>query len=220
MVNELLSQYCSSEWCDFVDFHSSIYTFKSKEFIIQIGDETQGLHIIVKGKVKITTHAGENRDRIIRLAADGDLLGHRGFGGDWHYTISAIALEDTEVLFIPLKIFNAVVRANPNFAFFMMMFFAEELRESEKLAYQMPIKNTIAYVLLNSYKVFGFKEGTKELSYSLSKRDIANQSGTRYETVVRVMSDFIKESIISVEGKNIIIEDLLKLEQLVQTFTQ
>ena len=120
------------------------------------------------------------------------------------------------MLFIPLNIFNAVVRANPDFAFYMMMFFAEELRKSERLAFQMPRRNSIAYVLVNNYKVFGFKDGTKELSYSLSKRDIANQAGTRYETVVRVMSDFIKENIISMVGKNIIIENLSKLEQLVQ----
>ena len=95
------------------------------------------------------------------------------------------------------------------------MFFAEELRESERLASQLPIRNLIASVLYNNYKVFGFEEGSEtKLSYTLSRKDIASQAGTRYETVVRVLTSLNKEEVIQIDGKAIHILNLEKLNEI------
>lgn len=107
-------------------------------------------------------------------------------------------------MFIPLKIFNAAIRSNPDFAYFMMMFFAEELRESERLATQLPIRNVIASVLYNNLQVFGLSKGSKtKLSQTLSRKDLASQAGTRYETLVRTLADLNNEGIIKIDGKSI-----------------
>lgn len=215
VLSDFLSKYCSEEWCEFgVSFCEKV-TIKSGDSIFKIGDEVKGLFFIEKGKVKITTNNDSDSERIIRLASDGDIFGHRGFGGTWIYTISAFALEKTELVFIPIKIFNYLVKTNPEFAYFMMIFFAEELRESEALASQLPIKNVIASVLYNNYKVFGFEQGSNtKLSYTLSRKDIASQAGTRYETVVRVLNELNKEKIINIEGKSIHILNIDLLEKV------
>lgn len=214
-MNVVLKKYCSDGWYDFIRFHSQILTYKKDEYIFRAGEKTSGIYIINSGKVKITAETGNSTERIIRLAADEDILGHRGFGGSWKYTVSAIALEDVELLFIPLKIFNAAVRGNPEFAYFMMMFFAEELRESERLASQLPIRNVIASTLFNNYKVFGFdKESKTKLSYTLSRKDMASQAGTRYETLVRTLADLNNEGVIKIDGKSIHILNLKRLEKI------
>ncbi len=212
---DFLKKYCSDEWCEFVSFHSQVFNYKTGETIFKIGDETKGIYYINKGKVKITTDGGNNTERVIRLVNQGDLFGHRGFGGDWKYSISAFALEKVELIFIPLTIFNQLLKANPDFSYYMMMFFAEELRESERLASQLPIRNLIASVLYNNYKVFGFEEGSEtKLSYTLSRKDIASQAGTRYETVVRVLTSLNKEEVIQIDGKAIHILNLEKLNEI------
>lgn len=214
-MNSVLQKYCSDSWCEFVLFHSTIVTFKKEEFIFRSDEETLGIHIINSGKVKVVANTGNDTERIIRLAAEGDILGHRGFGGPWRYTVSAIALEDSELLFIPLKIFNAAIRSNPDFAYFMMMFFAEELRESERLASQLPIRNVIASVLYNNLQVFGYAKDSKtKLSHTLSRKDLASQAGTRYETLVRTLADFNNEGIIRIEGKSIHILNEKELVEL------
>lgn len=215
ILSRFLSKYCTEEWCEFAVSFCEKISFKPGEIIFKSGDEAKGLFFIQKGKVKITTNNNLDSERIIRLAADGDIIGHRGFGRSWVYTISAVALEKTELNFIPLRIFNYLVKANPEFAYFMMMFFAEELRDSEHLASQLPIKNVIASVLYNNYKVFGLEKGSStKLSYTLSRKDIASQAGTRYETVVRVLTELNKEKIINIEGKNIHILDIGLLEKI------
>lgn len=203
-MNNVLQSYCSEGWCEYILFHSETVNVKSDDFIFKSGEETLGIHIINSGKVKVITKTGNDTERIIRLAAEEDILGHRGFGGPWKYTVSAVALEDTELLFIPLKIFNEAIRSNPEFAYFMMIFFAEELRESERLASQLPIRNVIASVLYNNLQVFGFEKGSNsKLSHTLSRKDLASQAGTRYETLVRTLADFNNEGIIKIEGKSI-----------------
>ncbi len=214
-MNNLITTCCSKGWCNYIAFHSKIITAHTNENIFNVGDETLGIHIINKGKVKVTAHTGGGTERIIRLASEGDLLGHRGFGGSWKYTVSATALDDTELLFIPLSVFNEAVKANPDFAYEMMMFFAEELRESERLASQLPIRNVIASVLYNNLKVFGFAKGsTTMLSYTLSRKDLASQAGTRYETLVRTLADFNHEGLIRIQGKSIHILDSKRLAEL------
>lgn len=203
-MNAVLKKYCSEAWCDFIFFHSKVVTFEKEEFIFKAGDKALGIHFVNSGKVKVVARTGNDTERIIRLAAEDDILGHRGFGGEWKYTVSAIALEDTELLFIPLGIFNEAFRANPEFAYFIMMLFAEELRESERLASQLPIRNVIASVLYNNLQVFGYAKGSKtKLSHTLSRKDLASQAGTRYETLVRTLADFNNEGIIKIEGKTI-----------------
>lgn len=214
-MKDFLSEYCSPEWRDFVIFHSQVIKYKSGEVIFKVGEETKGLFVIQSGKVKITTNTGQAEERIIRLVKGGDVLGHRGFGGDWKYTISAITLEDSELLLIPLNIFNQTVKANAALGFYMMMFFAEELRESEQLARQLPVRNIVASVLYNNYEVFGFEnENSNKLSYTLSRKEMANQAAIRYETTIRILMDFVKEKIIETDGKSIKIIDLDRLKRI------
>jgi CRP-like cAMP-binding protein len=213
-MNKLIEKYCSPESLKFVSEYSIVESYKSGESIFNIGEDTKGIHIINSGKVKVIARTDSKTHRLIRLASKDDIIGHRGFGGEWKYTISAIALTDVEVLFIPLDCFNQVVKMNPEFGYFMMMFFAQELRESENLASKLPVKSIIASVILNNYEVFGFEKGSKtKLSYTLSRTDIASKAGTRYETVIRTIAELVELGILKNVGKQIHILDLARLKK-------
>jgi len=213
-MHSVIEQYCSKEWRDFVNFHSQIIKISTDELVFNFGDDVEGLFFILSGKVKITKKIPSGKIRIIRLAADGDIIGHRGFGGHWKYSVSATALEDTELLFVPKTIFDQTVKANPDFGFYMMMFFAEELRATERLAYQCPVKNLVASTLLTNCNVFGLEKGSNRLSYTLSRKDIASMAGTTYESVVRSLAELQKEGTIKIDGKSTHIINKEKLERI------
>ncbi|MBD81488.1 MAG: transcriptional regulator [Crocinitomicaceae bacterium] len=217
-MDSFLKQYCSKEWQEFVDFHKKTYSVKAKEHIFNEGEATKGLYIVNAGKVKVVTK-GEERDTLIRLAADGDILGHRGFGGDWAYPISAIALEDTTVSFIPLAIFNQIVKANTEFSYQLMMFFAEELRRSEEKIALIPVKNRVAKSIYYTYQAFGYKDDDPGmLSFTLTRKEMASKAGTTYETVIRMLAELNKSEIIRLENKEIRILDMDQLSQLARPF--
>lgn len=216
-MDSFLKQYCSEEWIEFIDSYKSEIKFGADETIFKEGEAAQGLYIIKDGKVKVVTKETDNKQRLIRLAANGDILGHRGFGGDWKYPISAITLTPTIVTFIPLKAFNVLAKSNVTFTYQLMMFFAEELRQSEEKITSAPVKTRLAKALLLNYKVFGEAENEPGLlSFTLSRKDFASKSGTTYETVIRVFSDLNKSGIIKIEGKDIRIVDMEGLEAVAE----
>jgi CRP-like cAMP-binding protein len=212
-MNSVINKYCTTEWQDFIGFHSTTFKYSKNDVILEFGADVEGLFFVNTGKVKITTPTPTG-DRIIRLASDGDIVGHRGLGGTWKYTISAIALEETDVLFVPMAILTQVLKANPDFAFFILMFFADELRDSEKLAYQSSVKNLIALALLKNYEAFGFEADSTKLGFSLQRKDLASMAGTTYESTIRSLSELQKDGIIKLEGKSILILSLRRLKRL------
>jgi CRP/FNR family transcriptional regulator len=214
-MKTFIEKYCTKEWQDFIDFHKESLSFKKGKHIFKAGEETKGLYIIESGKLKVTYKQYDGSERLIRLATSGDVLGHRGFGGNWTYPISALTLDNTEVSFIPVDIFNTLAKANPLFSYHLMMFFAEELRVSESKIKHYPVKNLVAQAIVGNHKVFGFEnKKSKKLSYTLSRKDIASKAGTTYETVVRTLADFNKSGIIKIDGKSIHILDMKKLVEL------
>lgn len=207
-------QHCDGEWNEFINFHKQKIDFKKGEFIFQAGEKTKGLYVIDSGKIKITYKQYDGSERLIRLAKTGEILGHRGFGGSWTYPISAFTLEKTKVSFIPVKLFETIAKINPKFTYNLMMFFAEELRKSEAKIKHYPVKILVARALLDNYRAFGFEnENSTKLSYTLSRKDIANKAGTTYETVVRSLADFNKSGLIKIDGKSIHILDIDKLRE-------
>jgi CRP/FNR family transcriptional regulator len=214
-MDSFLKQYCSAEWREFINFHKVQKVVDANSYVFKENERTEGLYIINKGKVKVVSKDLDGKETLIRLAADGDILGHRGFGGNWTYPISAITYEKSEITFIPLNVFNVVAKSNIEFTYHLMMFFAEELRKSEEKIMQVPVKNRVARAILTNYKVFGAeKNDSTKLSYTISRKDYASKAGTTYETVIRVLSDLNKEKIIAVEGKSIRILNLDLLNKL------
>lgn len=211
-----IEESCTEEWKEFINSRKKTLKFSKKEAIFKAGEKTQGLFFIDAGKVKVTYKQYDGTDRLIRLATQGDILGHRGFGGSWTYPISAYALEETTISFMSIDTFNLIAKINPIFTFRLMMFFAEELRKSEAKIKHYPVKILVARAIFDNYKVFGFEEkmNSTKLSYTLSRKDLASKAGTTYETVIRSLADFAKNGIIKLDGKSIHILDLEKLKAL------
>tara|TARA_R110002072_G_scaffold286113_1_gene451111 strand:- start:36846 stop:37514 length:669 start_codon:yes stop_codon:yes gene_type:complete len=208
-MKNFIEKYCEREWQEFINFHKSEIEFKKQDAIFKAGEKTKGLYIIDSGKVKVTYKQFDGSDRLIRLAKGGDILGHRGFGGSWKYPISAIALEDIQVSFIPVKIFNTIAKSNAKFSYQLMMFFAEELRKSEAKIKHYPVRVLVARAILDNYRAFGFENpNSTKLSYTLSRKDIANKAGTTYETVVRNIAELNKAGIVKIDGKSLHILNL------------
>lgn len=212
--NKIFKKYCSEEWLLIFDSHKQILKIKTNQFIFNEGEPVKGIFFIEKGKVKVLSKMGENNYRIIRLAGQDSILGHRGI----HYTkyhFSAETLEDSVLTFIPTNIFLKLLKANPDMALYLINFLASELREAEERLKIMSIldpKKRIALVLLKLIEVFGYsKETPKLLAYTLTRTDIANMANTTYETVIRSLSFLEEKEIIELIGKKILIKDEKKL---------
>jgi CRP-like cAMP-binding protein len=211
-----LSENCLKEWLPAILMHKTYFKVKKGEVIFKEGDPVTGIFFTNVGNVKVYKRWGANKELIIRFAKDGAIFGHRGIGGDAVYTISATALEAGIVSYIDMEFFEATLKVNTEFTYKLLLFFASELRDSEKrirnLAH-MPVKGRVAEALISLKNQFGLTE-TGLINIDLSRQDLASFAGATYETVFRVINELVQDKLITLSGKSISIanyEALLKL---------
>jgi len=211
-----LCKKCLPEWLPAIDANRKTSNYKKGELIFQEGDEVKGIYFVYSGKVKVHKKWGSEKELIIRFAQKGDILGHRGLGHDTHYPISATAIDAVTLCYIDLDFFQSTLKVNYEFIYQLLLFFADELQESERkmrnLAH-MQVKGRIAQALVALRDKFGLTaEGF--VNVSLSRQDLASYAGTTYETVFRIINEFTEEQLIRTEGKSIAILDADRLLDL------
>lgn len=207
---------CMKEWLPAIDAHRKTINAKKGAVIFEEGAPVEGIYFINEGKAKVHKKWDGEKELIVRIAGTGAILGHRGLGKSLFYPVSATALEPVSLCFIDLDFFYATTKVNPDFTFRLMMFFAEELQESEKnmrnLAH-MTVKGRLAQTLLMLQEKFG-KTPDGAINISLSRQDIASLTGATYETVFRMMSELMEEKLIMTNNKSITINDEERLKAM------
>ena len=209
-------KYCSNEWLVIFDLNKQTISVNANEVIFKAGDPVKGIYLIEKGKVKVLSQMGEGNNRIIRLAGQDSILGHRGLHFK-RYHISAETLENCVFTFIPIDIFTKLLKANPDMSLYLIHFLSEELKEAEERMKYLSIldpKKRVAIVLLKLAEVFGYsKANPKLLAFTLKRSDIANMANTTYETVIRSLAFLEEEGMIALVGKQVAINNEKKLKQ-------
>lgn len=215
----MLCRLCLKDWLPAIAAHRKNFQLSKGEMLFREGEEMNGIYFIYKGAMKVHKRWGDDKELIVRFAKDGQIVGHRGLGKDNYFPVSATALERTTVCFIEKEFFNSSLKVNQDFLYELMMFFAAELKESEKnmrnLAH-MPVKGRVAQALFMLKEKFG-TDSENAINITLTRQDIASFVGTTYETLFRMMNEMIEEGSIRNLDKKIGIVDVQKLSSYIKT---
>ena len=215
-----LIQFCSPAWQTIIDSKRTQIRYKKGQYIIIEGSPVYGIFFINQGKVKVVSSGLNDKMQIVRLANDGQLLGHRGYGGET-YPISAIAIEDSDICFVDNDTLYDAFMANPKFTFEMMMFYSRELRKTEiriKYLAQMTVREKVAMALLFIKDSFESDNNKGEQNIILTREEIASITGTNTDQISRFISEFRSSDILETSGKKIIIKDERKLRKMIESY--
>lgn len=192
------------------------YSIKKGDALFEEGDATNGVFCIKKGIGKLSKLSANGKDQIIKLVQYGELLGQRSMISNEPANLTAKAIEDMEVCFIPKSEIIHFFNTNNQFSMNLMQSVCEDLRESEndKIALvQKTVKQRLAEALLYLHDSFGENED-KTLKVQLSREELAGMIGTATESCIRLLSEFNKLNLIKLVGKKIVLEDLKGLKKL------
>jgi CRP-like cAMP-binding protein len=211
-----MCQLSLKEWHPAIAAHKKNFIAKKGEVILREGDPVGGVYFVISGNVKVHKQWGD-KELILRFANEGAIIGHRGISSNISaYPISATALETTHLCFVDIEFFKATLKVNHEFGYGMMMFYADELHNSEKKMRElalMSVKGRLAVAILELKAQFGLNaEGC--LNLELSRQDLAAFTGATYETVFRIMNELLAEELITLKGKMIAINDEAGLKEL------
>ncbi|PCJ95539.1 MAG: Crp/Fnr family transcriptional regulator [Flavobacteriaceae bacterium] len=189
---------------------------KKGEVIFDEGEKLNGVFCVKNGVSKLSKLSPNGKDQIVKLAAKGEVLGHRSVIAEEHTNLSATAVNDMEVCYIPKENIINSIRNNPGFAVEMLKRLAHDLKDADDVIVNMSQKNVkqrIAETFLYIKSNFGEDE-EGFLLLTLSRENIANIVGTATESAIRIISEFKKEGWIRTSGKKIGIIDEKKLSTL------
>ena len=193
-------------------------TIKKGDVIFEEGENVNGIYCIKDGICKLTKLSANGKDHIVKLVSKGELLGQRSMISDEPVNLSAVALEDMEVCFIPKTEVMGFFDKNNQFSMNVMRSICGDLKDADdhmvKLA-QKTVKERLAETLLYLSDTFG-KNEDNSLKVQLSRDELASMIGTATESCIRLLSDFKKLDLIELNGKKIILKDINKLKKMAE----
>jgi CRP-like cAMP-binding protein len=193
-------------------------TIKKGEVIFEEGENVNGIFCIKDGVCKLTKLSPNGKDHIVKLVTKGELLGQRSMISEEPVNLSAVALEDMEVCFIPKTEVMSFFDKNNQFSMNVMKTICGDLKEADdhmvNLA-QKTVKERLAETLLYLHDTFG-KNEDNSLKVQLSRDELASMIGTATESCIRLLSDFKKLGLIELTGKKILLKDINKLKKLAE----
>jgi len=191
------------------------YTIKKGEPIFEEGEVTNGIYCVKDGICKLSKLSDNGKDQIVKLVKPGELLGQRSMIIDEPANLSAIALEDMEVCFIPRIEVMQFFNKNNQFSMNVMKTICEDLKDADDHMVNMAqktVRQRLVETLIYLEETFG-KNEDGSLHIQLSREELAGMIGTATESCIRLLSELNKSNLIELNGKKIFITDKNKLRR-------
>lgn len=191
---------------------------KKGEVIFKEGERLGGVFCVRGGVSKLSKMSDNGRDQIVKLATKGEVLGQRSVISSETTNLSATALEDMEVCFIPKSHIEEPLQNNPVFTNAVLKHMAQELKFADDIIVNMvqkTVQQRLAEVLMYLEDTFGI-DSEGYLYLQLSRADIADVVGTATELLIRTLTKFKKEGWVSTTAKRIKLEDKKALYNIVE----
>ena len=190
-------------------------SIKKGDDIVTEGHVMNGVYCLRSGKCKMSKLNTNGKSQIVKFLRQGNILGQRSVLSEEPSGLTITALEDMEVCFIPKKKIMEAIKKNPVFSLQLIKNISHQLNEANEsisMMAQKSVKERLADVLLQLYRIFG-SDSEGFIDIKLTREEMANTIGTATESAIRLLSSFKAEGLLEVKGRRIKILDKDALER-------
>ena len=189
--------------------------YTAGELLFQEGDRCTGLHIVAAGRVRIFKSSSSGREQVLAIEGPGSTVAELPVFDGGTYPASAIALETTEIMFLPREEFRAFCLERPEVALKVLAAVGGRLRKLVDLIEELSfttVRQRLAGQLVRLARLQGSKS-EEGVAFDLpdSHQEMAHKLGTVRELVSRNLMRLQAEGLLEVEARQIVVKDLLGL---------
>lgn len=184
--------------------------YEKGEYIYQVGDGSNYLVCILRGRVKLEKAGAGGRMQIIRMLRTCEFFGYRSYFASQSHSTSAVAIDHTIAALIPMKVIEIITTRNPKLAMYFIRALSLDLGVSDERTVsltQKHIRGRLADALLFLIDKYGWEADGRTLNAYLSRDEIAALSNMTTSNAIRTLSAFEKEGLIKMDGRKIVILD-------------
>jgi CRP/FNR family cyclic AMP-dependent transcriptional regulator len=190
------------------------------EQIFGEGDSCSGLHIVESGEVRIFKTSAGGREQVLTVERSGNSIAELPVFDGGTYPASAAAVVDTVILFISRNDFRALCLEHPEVALKVLRMVGMRLRRLVNIIEELSfttVRHRLAALLIRFAREAGHRSGRAQFTLKTNNQELASQIGTVRELVSRNLSRLQAEGLIQMDGKDVTIPDLAKLESEIRS---
>ncbi len=199
---------------NFFDDNGESFEFEPGEVIYKEGQNSNHIFLFIKGVVKCHKLDEQGKELTTALYKEDDLFGYTSFIQNIPYQEAATAIKNTELVGISKDQLKNVLDNNHKVTLELIQLLTDDLKSVKnqllQMAYSSVNRKTATAILKFAEKM----NRKPEDPIKISRSDLASVAGIATETFIRAMSNFKKEGLIEIEGRNIKILNLQKLQDI------
>lgn len=199
---------------NFFDDNGTLFNYEKNSVIYKEGNNSNYIYLVSKGIVKCYKFDEKGKELTTALHKEDDLFGYTSFIQNIPYKETATAMQDTELIGVPKSELKNVLDSNHKLTLEVIQLLTDDLTGVKdqllQMAYSSVQKKTAATILRFAEKI----NSKPEDPIKISRNDLASVAGIATETLIRTMSEFKKQGLIEMEGRNIKILNLQKLQEI------
>lgn len=193
---------------------STTVKYRKRETVIKSGEFVSHLILIYKGFVKVEIEKGK-RNLILDIVPALNIIGLPVVLNLAKYDFSIVSLTECEVRLLPIDTIKSIISGNGKVAMQIINYSNDQfvfpmLNKLQCISHN-NVRGRLAQLLLNLAQN---THQSKSFTLFISRTEMAEMIGFSRENVIRILSEFHTENIISISGKNIEIKNFPKLEEL------
>jgi CRP-like cAMP-binding protein len=195
-------------------------SYEKGQTIFAEGDEPAFLFTIASGRVKVVKTIASGKEIILEIFGPGDPVGAVVAYEGKPYPASAIAIEHVECILVRRVEFFSLFEGHPSFVRGFLTGMAQRIVELTRRIPEVAggrVETRFANLFLKlADRVGRPQDGGRFVPMALSRRELADLTGTTIETSIRIMSRWAKEGIVSTERDGFLVRDAAALARLVE----
>lgn len=200
---------------NFFDDNGTTFNYQQNDIIYKEGHNSNNIYLIAKGLVKCHKLDEQGKELTTALHKEDDLFGYTSFTQNIPYKETATALKDTKMVGLSKSELKDLLSNNHKVTLELVQLLTDNLAgvkdQLVQMAYSSVNKKTASTILKFAEKL----NRKPEDPIKISRNDLASVAGIATESLIRTMSNFKKQGLIEIEGRNINILDLKKLKQII-----
>ncbi len=206
--NSSLNKSCTEDQKNHIVGNMSCRNYHKGEVVFYEGQPSFLIYFVYSGVIKLWKEGLHKDGQIIRFAKDGDMMGFWGSLENKNYSLTATAITDVQLCYIKKDDFLPVVQSNSALNIILHDYIKELKKTEEDLRNmaEMNVREKVAHSLLVLLDLFKNRMNEDAFKVVLSRKEIASLSAICEDRVSKQLSDFKKEKIIIIDGKNTFID--------------
>jgi CRP/FNR family transcriptional regulator len=201
--------------------HSVERKIRQGQILFTANEPATGLYIVLSGSVRAFRENVEGREQTIHVERAGGILAEVPVFDGGPYPSTAIADEDSEVLFLATDDVRRFMLAHPEAALTALANMAKKLRVVASLAEQLALKDVsqrLATLLLTEARLASptLRDGVS-FSLPLSHIQLASRLGSVREVVTRALHKLAQNGVIETRGHRIVVLNVKALRAQAQS---